>query len=86
MLLTEWLTVSGIRPVLLVLVGVLALVVTNYARTNFRLDPRRRAFITKLIGCLSAVLILIVSNNIIVFFAAWMAISLQLHSLLMFYP
>lgn len=71
---------------LLVLVGVLAFVVTNYARTNFRLDPRRRSFITKLLGCLSAVLILIVSNNIIVFFAAWMAISLQLHSLLMFYP
>ncbi|WP_289116968.1 NADH-quinone oxidoreductase subunit L [uncultured Idiomarina sp.] len=86
MLLTEWLTFSGIRPVLLVLVGVLAFVVTNYARTNFRLDPRRRAFITKLIGCLTAVLVLIVSNNIIVFFAAWMAISLQLHSLLMFYP
>lgn len=84
--MAEWLTLSGIRPVLLVLVAVLAWVVTRYAFRNFRLDPRRRTFVTKLAGCLIAVFILIVSNNLIVFFAAWMAISLQLHSLLMFYP
>ncbi|MFS6538303.1 NADH-quinone oxidoreductase subunit L [Idiomarina loihiensis] len=84
--MAEWLTLSGIRPVLLVLVAVLAWVVTRYAFRNFRLDPRRRSFVTKLVGCLTAVFILIVSNNLIVFFAAWMAISLQLHSLLMFYP
>ncbi|MGM0905019.1 MAG: NADH-quinone oxidoreductase subunit L [Pseudomonadota bacterium] len=84
--MTEWLTLSGVRPVLLALVALLALVVTRYAVTNFRLDPRRRSFVSKLIGCLVAVLVLIVSNHIVVFFVAWMSISLQLHRLLMFYP
>ncbi|MCA1768024.1 MAG: NADH-quinone oxidoreductase subunit L [Idiomarina sp.] len=84
--MTEWLTLSGVRPVLLALVALLALVVTRYAITNFRLDPRRRSFVSKLIGCLLTVLVLIVSNHIVVFFVAWMGISLQLHRLLMFYP
>jgi len=84
--MAEWLTISGVRPVLLVLVALLAWVVTSYAIRNFRLDPRRRAFVSKLIACLTAVFVLLVSNNIVVFFAAWMAISLQLHWLLMFYP
>ncbi|MGM7319791.1 NADH-quinone oxidoreductase subunit L [Idiomarina sp. ST10R2A5] len=84
--MTEWLTLSGVRPVLLALVALLALVVTRYAVTNFRLDPRRRSFVSKLVGCLVAVLVLIVSNHIVVFFVAWMSISLQLHRLLMFYP
>jgi len=78
--MTEWLTLSGVRPVLLALVALLALVVTRYAVTNFRLDPRRRSFVSKLVGCLVAVLVLIVSNHIVVFFVAWMSISLQLHS------
>ncbi|WP_417448277.1 NADH-quinone oxidoreductase subunit L [Idiomarina abyssalis] len=84
--MTEWLTLSGVRPVLVALVALLALVVTRYAVTNFRLDPRRRSFVSKLVGCLVAVLVLIVSNHIVVFFVAWMSISLQLHRLLMFYP
>jgi len=84
--MTEWLTLSSVRPVLLALVALLALVVTRYAVTNFRLDPRRRSFVSKLVGCLVAVLVLIVSNHIVVFFVAWMSISLQLHRLLMFYP
>jgi len=84
--MTEWLTLSGVRPVLLALVALLALVVTRYAVTNFWLDPRRRSFVSKLVGCLVAVLVLIVSNHIVVFFVAWMSISLQLHRLLMFYP
>lgn len=84
--MTEWLTLSVVRPVLLALVALLALVVTRYAVTNFRLDPRRRSFVSKLVGCLVAVLVLIVSNHIVVFFVAWMSISLQLHRLLMFYP
>ncbi|MCK7460534.1 NADH-quinone oxidoreductase subunit L [Idiomarina aminovorans] len=84
--MTEWLTLSGVRPVLLALVALLALVVTRYAITNFRLDPRRGSFVSKLAGCLITVLVLIVSNHIVVFFVAWMGISLQLHRLLMFYP
>ena len=84
--MTEWLTLSGVRPVLLALVALLALVVVRYAITNFRLDPRRRSFVSKLVGCLLTVLVLIVSNHIVVFFVAWMGISLQLHRLLMFYP
>jgi NAD(P)H-quinone oxidoreductase subunit 5 len=84
--MAEWFTVTGIRPVLLALVAVLAWVVTRYAITNFRLDPRRPAFVKRLLGCLAAVFVLLISNHIVVFFLAWMTISLQLHRLLMFYP
>jgi len=82
----DWLTISGIRPVLLILVGVLAMVVLRYSWRNFRLDPRRRVFMRYMTLCLTAVVVLILSNHMLLFFAAWASISLLLHQLLMFYP
>jgi len=84
--MAELLTISGIRPLLLALVGVLAMVVLRYSWRNFRLDPRRGVFMRYMSLCLAAVLILIVSNHLLLFFAAWVSISLLLHQLLMFYP
>lgn len=84
--MAELLTISGIRPILLTLVGVLAMVVLRYSWRNFRLDPRRGVFMRYMSLCLAAVLVLIVSNHLLLFFAAWVSISLLLHQLLMFYP
>lgn len=82
----DWLTISGVRPPLLILVAVLAIVVLRYSSTNFRLDPRRASFMRFMSLCLLAVVVLIVSNHMLLFFAAWVSISLLLHQLLMFYP
>lgn len=82
----DWLTISGIRPALLLLVAVLALVVLRYSWTNFRLNPRRAVFMRFMSLCLVTVVVLIVSNHMLLFFAAWVSISLLLHQLLMFYP
>lgn len=82
----ELVTVSGIRPLLVALVAVLALVVLRYSWRNFRLDPRRGVFMRYMCLCLTAVIVLIISNHLLLFFAAWVSISLLLHQLLMFYP
>ena len=67
--MAELLTISGIRPLLLALVGVLAMVVLRYSWRNFRLDPRRGVFMRYMSLCLAAVLVLIVSNHLLLFFA-----------------
>ena len=61
----DWLTISGIRPVLLILVGVLAMVVLRYSWRNFRLDPRRSVFMRYMTLCLTAVVVLILSNHML---------------------
>jgi len=84
--MADWFLLSGVRPVVLLLVLMLAFVVLRYSWSNFRLDPRRGQFMTYLSLCITAVVVLIVTNHILLFLAAWIAISLLLHQLLMFYP
>jgi NAD(P)H-quinone oxidoreductase subunit 5 len=68
------------------LVSFVGLVVINYSRNYMDGDPGRLAFTRLLCLTLSAILLVIISGNLLQFTLAWIATSLCLHELLVFYP
>ncbi|WP_126840570.1 NADH-quinone oxidoreductase subunit L [Idiomarina tyrosinivorans] len=84
--MTEWLTLEGIRSIMVVLVVGLATIIFRYGWFNFRLEPERKRFLTYITLTSIAVLVVIVANNLLLFWLGWVSISLGLHQLLLFYP
>ncbi len=77
--------VNGLTVTMLLLVSFVGAVVTRYARPNLDGDPNQGRFHKWLAMTLAAILTLIVSGNLLLFAFAWIATSLCLHQLLMFY-
>ncbi len=77
--------VNGLTVTMLLLVSFVGAVVTRYARVNLDGDPNQGRFHKWLAMTLAAILTLIVSGNLLLFAFAWIATSLFLHQLLMFY-
>ncbi len=77
--------VNSVTLIMLVLVSFVGAVVTRYARNYLAGDPSRGRFNTWLALTLAAILTLIASGNLLMFALAWIATSLCLHQLLMFY-
>ncbi len=77
--------VNGLTVTMLLLVSFVGAVVTRYARANLDGDPNQGSFHKWLAMTLAAILTLIVSGNLLLFAFAWIATSLCLHQLLMFY-
>ncbi|MBK1733467.1 NADH-quinone oxidoreductase subunit L [Thiococcus pfennigii] len=78
--------VDTVTVIMLALVSLIGAVVTTYARTYMAGDAGEGHFHKWLVLTLAAILTLIVSSNLIMFALAWMATSLNLHRLLLFYP
>ena len=68
------------------LVSFIGAIVTAYSRNYLNGDPGQERFVKRLCLTLAAVLILIVSGNLLQFTLAWVAASIGLHGLLIFYP
>ena len=68
------------------LVSFIAWVITRYSETYMGGEPSQAAYIRWLMGTLTSVSIVLISNHLIVLAAAWLATSLCLHKLLTFYP
>jgi NAD(P)H-quinone oxidoreductase subunit 5 len=68
------------------LVSFVGLIVVTYSRNYMEGDPRHDRFTQYLCLTLAAVLLLIVSGNLLQLTLAWIATSLALHKLLLFYP
>ncbi len=77
--------VDALSLIMLLLVSFLGAVVTRYAVNYLEGDPGQGRFTKWLSVTIGAVLLLIVSGNLLMFSLAWMAISLTLHQLLTFY-
>jgi len=77
--------VNAVTVIMLVLVSFVGAVVTRYARNYLDGDPNHGRFHKWLSLTLASILILIVAGNLLMFAAAWIATSLCLHQLLMFY-
>jgi NAD(P)H-quinone oxidoreductase subunit 5 len=77
--------VNGVTVIMLVLVSFVGAVVSRYARNYLDGDARQGYFHKWLSLTLAAILTLIVSGNLLMFALAWIATSLCLHQLLMFY-
>lgn len=84
--LVNWLDITPLRATLLLLVSFIAYIVIRYARTNFTSDPDSARFLGWLTLTISAVMLTLVSNHLIIFWLAWVSISLSMHQLLVFYP
>ncbi len=72
--------------VMLLLVSFIGWVVVRYARTYLDGEERHPEFTFWLLITLATVLTLVQSGNLVQFVAAWVATSMFLHKLLVFYP
>jgi len=78
--------VDALSAMLLLLVSFIGVVVLRYSRNYLDGDPGQSRFFKWLSLTLASVLTLIVSGNLALLIAAWIATSLGLHKLLLFYP
>jgi NAD(P)H-quinone oxidoreductase subunit 5 len=78
--------VDGVSTTLLVLISFLGFVIIRYSVTAMRDEKGGLRFLGWMGLTLSAVMVLIQSGNLVVFFLAWVATSLALRKLLLFYP
>ena len=77
---------DALTAVLFVLVAFVGAIVVRYSRNYLDGDPDQGRFVKWLCLTLAAVLLLIVSGNLLQFALAWIATSAGLHQLLLFYP
>lgn len=77
---------DALSATMLLLVSFIGAVVTRYARNYLDGDPQHGRFSKWLALTLAAVLTLMISGNLAMFAAGWIAMSLCLHQLLLFYP
>lgn len=77
---------DAVSATMLLLVAFVGWVVLRYARTYLDGEDRQGAFTGWLCAALAAVLLLVQSGNVIQLAAAWIATSVCLHRLLLFYP
>lgn len=77
---------DAVSGVMLLLVSFIGWVVVRYTATYLDGEPRQGAFHGWLSLTLAAVLLLVLSGNLVQLVSAWIATSLCLHRLLLFYP
>ena len=77
---------DALSVTMLLLVSFIGLIVVRYSRHYLAGDPGQPRFVGLLCLALAAVLLLIVAGNLLQFTLAWIATSLALHWLLLFYP
>ncbi|TVV44642.1 NADH-quinone oxidoreductase subunit L [Thalassolituus sp. C2-1] len=82
----HWLSDQPLRLTLLLLLSVMALVVVKFSRRYLAADPGFGRYLRWLLLTLAAVALVFISNHLLLFALGWIAISLALHQLLMFYP
>ncbi len=76
---------DALSVTMLLLVSFIGLIVVRYSRHYLAGDPGQPRFVGLLCLALAAVLLLIVAGNLLQFTLAWIATSLALHWLLLFY-
>lgn len=76
---------DGLAATMLLLVSFVGLVVVRYSRNYLDGDPGHARFTFWLLLTLAAVQTLLISGNLLLLLLAWVATSLSLHRLLLFY-
>lgn len=78
--------ITPIKACVLVLIYFIAFVVLRYAQANFNTDPDKNRFLRWFMLTIFSVMLTVATDHLLVFWFAWIGISLSLHQLLMFYP
>ncbi len=76
---------DALSATLFLLIAFVGLVVTEFSRRYLDGDPRQNLFMARLALALAAVSTLVLAANLTTLVAAWIATSLALHGLLLFY-
>ena len=79
-------SVDAVAAVMLLLVTFVGFVVVRYSQTYLRAEPGQARFTGWLCATLASVIVFVAASNVLVLIAAWVATSLCLHRLLLFYP
>lgn len=77
---------DALGAIMFVLVAFIGVIVVRFSRNYLQGDPGQGRFLRWLCFTLAAVLVLVVSGNLLQLLLAWIATSLSLHRLLLFYP
>ncbi|MFY9210685.1 MAG: proton-conducting transporter membrane subunit [Aestuariivita sp.] len=77
---------DAVSAIMLVLVSFIGWVVMRFSATYMDGEARQGAFVGWMSAALAAVLLLVMSGNLVQLLLAWGATSLALHQLLLFYP
>lgn len=77
---------DAVSVTMLVLVAFVGWVVARYSRTYLDGEPRQSTFTGWLMAALAAVLLLVQAGNLFQLVVSWIATSVCLHRLLLFYP
>lgn len=78
--------IDRLSSLILCMVAFLGLIVTRYSINHLAGDPRHAQFSRQLALTVSAVCLLTISGNLLLFVVAWSCTSWALHQLLTFYP
>lgn len=79
-------SLSLFKLVLLALIALLAIVIWRYSATALAGEADQGRFMRALAATLAAVVFTLLSNHLLLFWLGWVAISLALQQLLLFYP
>ncbi|MCC5452391.1 NADH-quinone oxidoreductase subunit L [Rheinheimera sp. UJ51] len=77
---------TSLKLVLLSLVILLGVVIWRYSATALYGEAEKARFMRALTATLSAVVVTLLSNHLVLFWLGWVAISLSVQQLLLFYP
>ncbi len=77
---------DAVSAIMVVLVSFIGWIVLRYSATYMDGEGRQGAFTGWMSATLASVLLLVMSGNLIQLMASWIATSLLLHQLLLFYP
>lgn len=77
---------DGVSATMAVLVSFLGLTVIRFSRNYLAGDPQQSRFYSWMSLTLASVLTLVLSGNLLLILAAWVAVSLFLHRLLLHFP
>ena len=76
---------DALSTIMLMMISLLAVVIFRYSITYLAGDARHGMFLSRLLATLGAVELLVISGNLVTLVGAWIATSLALHRLLVFY-
>ena len=78
--------ITPLKMMLLGLIAILSITIVRYSLVAFSGEADRGRFIRALLTTICAVVLVIISNQLWLFWLAWVSVSLTLHRLILFYP
>ncbi|MCA1772513.1 MAG: NADH-quinone oxidoreductase subunit L [Halomonas sp.] len=83
---TSWLNLAPLAHVMVLLITLLGMILARFSKQYLAGDPGQTRFMVWLQLTLTSVALIATTNHLLVFLGSWIAISISLHQLLMFFP